>query len=58
MLRRAFDATMKDAEFVSVTQKQNLDLDPRPGERTEEFLRRAYSSPPAVVETARKLLGD
>ena len=57
-LRRAFDATMKDADFIEVTQKQNLDLDPRPGEKTEEFLRRAYASPPSVVETARRLLGD
>jgi tripartite-type tricarboxylate transporter receptor subunit TctC len=57
-LRRAFDATMKDPEFLAVTTKQNLDLDPRPGEKTEEFLRRAYASPPAVIETARKLLGD
>ena len=57
-LRRAFDATMKDPEFLAITEKQNLDLDPRPGEKTEEFLRRAYASPPAVIETARKLLGD
>ena len=57
-LRRAFDATMKDEEFLAVMQKQNLDTDPRPGEKTEEFLRRAYSSPPAVIETARKLLSD
>jgi tripartite-type tricarboxylate transporter receptor subunit TctC len=57
-LRRAFDATMKDPEFLAITEKQNLDLDPRPGEKTEEFLRRAYASPPAVIEAARKLLGD
>jgi tripartite-type tricarboxylate transporter receptor subunit TctC len=30
-LRRAFDATMKDPEFVSTARKQNLDLDPRTG---------------------------
>ena len=49
---------MKDPEFLALTEKQNLDLDPRPGEKTEEFLRRAHASPPAVIETAHKLLGD
>jgi tripartite-type tricarboxylate transporter receptor subunit TctC len=57
-LRRAFDATMKDPEFISTAQKQNLDLDPRPGEKTEEYLRRAYATPREVIEVARKLLGD
>jgi tripartite-type tricarboxylate transporter receptor subunit TctC len=57
-LRRAFDATMKDAEFLSVMKAQNLDMDPRTGEKAEAFLRRAYASPPAVIETARKLLND
>jgi tripartite-type tricarboxylate transporter receptor subunit TctC len=57
-LRRAFDATMKDPEFLALTTKQNLDLDPRPGEKTEEFLRRAYASPPSVIDTAKKLLAD
>jgi tripartite-type tricarboxylate transporter receptor subunit TctC len=57
-LRHAFDATMKDSEFLSVAQKQNLDVDPKPGEKTEEYLRRSYASPPAVIELARKLLSD
>jgi len=57
-LRRAFDATMKDPEFLAIAAKQSLDLDPRPGEKTEEFLRRAYASPVAVIDTAKKLLAD
>jgi tripartite-type tricarboxylate transporter receptor subunit TctC len=57
-LRRAFDATMKDPEFLGFAQKQNLDVDAKPGEKTEDYLRRAYGSPPAVIELARKLLSE
>jgi tripartite-type tricarboxylate transporter receptor subunit TctC len=57
-LRRAFDATMKDPDFVSMAKAQNLDLDPHTGEQAEAFLRRAYASPPEVIAFARKLLGD
>jgi tripartite-type tricarboxylate transporter receptor subunit TctC len=57
-LRRAFDATMKDPEFLEAATKQNLDLDPRTGERAEDFLRKAYSSSPAIIEIARKLLNE
>ena len=49
---------MKDPEFVDIANKQNLDLDPRTGERAEEFLRKAYASSPAVIEVARKLLNE
>ena len=31
MLREAFDATMKDPEFIAEAQKQNLDLNPQNG---------------------------
>jgi tripartite-type tricarboxylate transporter receptor subunit TctC len=57
-LRRAFDATVKDPEFVITAQQQNLDLDPRPGEKTEDYLRRAYATPPDVIELARSLLRE
>ena len=57
-LRRAFDATMKDPEFLGLAQKQNLDVDAKPGEKTEDYLRRAYGSPPTVIELARKLLSE
>jgi len=55
-LRRAFDATMVDPEFVSVTSRSKLEVDPITGERTEEFLKKVYESKPTAVEAARKLV--
>jgi tripartite-type tricarboxylate transporter receptor subunit TctC len=55
-LRRAFDATMTDPDFVAVTSRMKLEVDPITGERTESFLQEAYKSPPAAIEAARKLV--
>lgn len=55
-LRRAFDATMKDPEFVAFTEKAKLDVEPSTGEQTAGFLERAYGTPAAAVDAARKLL--
>ncbi len=55
-LRRAFDATMKDPDFVAFTTKAKLDIDPSTGEQTASFLERAHGSPPAAIDSARKLL--
>jgi tripartite-type tricarboxylate transporter receptor subunit TctC len=55
-LRRAFDATMTDPDFVGVTSRMKLEVDPITGERTESFLQEAYKSPPAAIEAARKLV--
>jgi tripartite-type tricarboxylate transporter receptor subunit TctC len=55
-LRRAFDATMKDPEFVDLTTKAKFDVEPSTGEQTAAFLERAHGSPPAAIDAARKLL--
>jgi tripartite-type tricarboxylate transporter receptor subunit TctC len=55
-LRRAFDATMKDPDFIAFTTKAKFDVEPATGEQTAGFLARAYASPPAAIEAARKLL--
>jgi tripartite-type tricarboxylate transporter receptor subunit TctC len=55
-LRRAFDVTMTEADFVAVTSRLKLEVDPISGERTESFLQEAYKSPPAAIEAARKLV--
>jgi tripartite-type tricarboxylate transporter receptor subunit TctC len=55
-LRRAFDATMKDPEFIELTTKAKFDVEPSSGEQTAGFLERAYGSPPAAIDAARKLL--
>src|SRR5215470_749867 len=55
-LRRAFDATMTDADFVAVTSRSKLEVDPITGERTETFLKEVYDTAPPAIEAARKLV--
>jgi tripartite-type tricarboxylate transporter receptor subunit TctC len=50
MLREAFDATMKDPEFIAEVQKQNLDLNPRNGDYLDSVIARAYATPKPIIE--------
>lgn len=49
-LRTAFDATMKDAEFLAEAKKQRIEIDPVTGADINALLDRVYSSPPALVK--------
>jgi len=53
IIRRAFDRTMRDPEFVDLMQQQNLVLDPASGETVHAIVARLYRMPPAVIERAR-----
>lgn len=53
-LRRAFDAAMKDPEFLSYTGQMKLEIDPLPGERVESVLQDIYQTPSDVIGLARK----
>jgi tripartite-type tricarboxylate transporter receptor subunit TctC len=57
-LRRAFDATMKDPEFLADAEKRKLDIDPITGERAQEIIADLFKTPPAVVERVKAILGD
>ena len=56
-LRRAFDATMKDPEFLAEAQKQKIGIDPMIGEDVAAMVEKIYATPKAVTEQANKLLG-
>jgi tripartite-type tricarboxylate transporter receptor subunit TctC len=56
IMRRAFDRTMQDPEFVGLMQQQNLVLDPANGEAVQAIVERLYRMPPAVIARARTLL--
>ena len=56
MLRRAFDATMKDPEFLSEAKKMLLDVEPSTGEQTQDVVTKLYATPASVVARAKKLL--
>ena len=55
MVRRAFDATLKDPAFLADAEKARLDLDPVTGEEMEEIIREAYSTPKDLIERAAEL---
>jgi hypothetical protein len=56
IMRRAFDKTMRDPEFIGLMAQQNLVLDPAGGEDVQAIVERLYRMPPSVVERARGYL--
>jgi tripartite-type tricarboxylate transporter receptor subunit TctC len=55
-LRRAFDATMKDPDFLSEAARMSLDVDPTTGEATQAIIAKMYATPKEVVDRAKRLL--
>src|SRR5262249_60406836 len=53
-LRRAFDATMKDPEFLAEAQKQIMEIVPMAGEELQQLVTDIVNAPPAVVEKGRE----
>jgi tripartite-type tricarboxylate transporter receptor subunit TctC len=56
-LRDAFQAMVKDAEFVADLRRMNVDLEPLPGEQVAQLIARTLSVPAAVRERARLAFG-
>ena len=54
-LRRAFDATMKDAEFLADAKKLNIDVEPVTGEVMQTLVARVSSFDRTVVDRALEL---
>ena len=55
ILRRAFDATMKDKGFLADAQKQQLPVNPITGEEAEKIVARMSAVPPAIVAKAQAI---
>jgi tripartite-type tricarboxylate transporter receptor subunit TctC len=56
IMRRAFDKTMQDPDFVAQLNGQNLAHDPARGEELQAIVARMYGMPAPVVEKARSLI--
>ena len=56
LLRRAFDATMKDPAFLAEAQQLQLDVDPTTGEEAQKVALDMYATPQAVVDRVKALL--
>ena len=56
MLRDAFSATMKDADFIADVKKQKLDLEPEDGEHLAALIKKIYATPKPIVVKIGELI--
>jgi tripartite-type tricarboxylate transporter receptor subunit TctC len=56
LLRKAFDATMKDPAFIKDATKMKLSLDARGGEAVTKIIARTYAKPKAIVKETAALM--
>jgi hypothetical protein len=55
-LRRAFDATMRDAAYLADAQRLKIDVDPLPGEEVAALVGQILRTPPDMVAKLRTAL--
>jgi tripartite-type tricarboxylate transporter receptor subunit TctC len=52
-VRRAFDAAMKDPEFIADAKTSDADVEPIPGEEIQSLVKRIIATPKEVIKTAQ-----
>jgi hypothetical protein len=57
ILRRAFDATMKDPAFLAEAAKLNAEIDPLTGAQVQDIVARVLATPKPVRNQIQKMLG-
>jgi tripartite-type tricarboxylate transporter receptor subunit TctC len=55
-LRDAFNAVLRDAEFLADAEKLRIDITPQTGEDVQRMVENAYAAPPNVVERLKKIV--
>jgi tripartite-type tricarboxylate transporter receptor subunit TctC len=55
-LRAAFDATMKDADFLATAEKENMPVNPVSWQDTQDVVDKVSASSPELVEKAKAVL--
>jgi tripartite-type tricarboxylate transporter receptor subunit TctC len=55
-LRTAFDATMRDKQFLDDAEKIRIDISPLPGAKVQELVQSLYAMPKDVVARARQAI--
>jgi len=56
MLRDAFNATMKDSEFIADVKRNKFDLEPEDGEHLTALINKIYATPKAIIERVSNLI--
>lgn len=57
-LRRAFQDTLKDPEFLADAEKAKLDIEPITGEEMEKLVAKLFKLSPAIVTKLKDVLGS
>ena len=57
-LRKAFDAMMKDPEYLADANRQQLEVDPVSGAEIENMVKSAYANPPEIIARAKAALQE
>lgn len=58
ILRRAFDATMKDPEFLAAAKRLRLEIAPSPGETVEAAVHEILTTPKDIVEATKAVFAE
>ncbi len=56
ILRKAFDATMQDGEFLADATKLRIDVSPLPGATVQDLVQKFYATPKNIVEQGRRAI--
>jgi tripartite-type tricarboxylate transporter receptor subunit TctC len=56
MMRDAFNATMKDPDFIAEVKLRKLDLEPETGEHLEGLIKKIYATPKPIVDKIGELI--
>jgi tripartite-type tricarboxylate transporter receptor subunit TctC len=56
ILRKAFDATMRDDQFLADAAKLRIDVSPLPGATVQELVQKFYATPKDIVEQGRRAI--
>lgn len=56
MLREAFGATMRDAEFIADAKRAKFELEPEDGEYLAALIRKIYATPKPIIELVSRLM--
>jgi tripartite-type tricarboxylate transporter receptor subunit TctC len=57
-LRKAFDDTMKDAEFLAEAKSRLLDVNPMSGGEIEKLIGELYQTPPDVITATKAVIAE
>jgi len=58
VMRKAFDATMKDPAFLADAEKARLEVEPVGGAQMEKMIKAVFETPKALIDRAAKLKGE